>query len=129
MENKISLLNEEKASISITLDESQYKIFSLEKQLYDAELVVQNQQKDLEELRKANIHYQNKLDSLMKTKCFDVNMQPISSLYNEIEIISNSSSDEIIHQPNYFGEEEIDIFANDHNGCHRCFKVNFLFKK
>lgn len=154
LENKISSLNEEKMSISITLDESQYRIMALEKQLQDKELNLQNQQKDLEDLRRTMIHYQNRIDSLMKLRTFDIGTQQISSLYNEIEISSQSSGDDHHnnnhHQHNHHHHhssnhnhqnvgggylsdtDDIDMFPID-SRCNRCFKnkqeISDLYQK
>lgn len=124
LENKISSLNEEKDSISISLDESQFKIMSLEKQVYDSEVCIQNQQKDLDELRRTNTHYQNKIDALMKMHSFETYKLQGSSLYNEIEMSSHSSSDEnhLQNSPNYFSEEDIELSNPDHM-CLQCVKV------
>ena len=129
-------------SISITLDESQYRIMALEKQLQDKELNLQNQQKDLEELRRTMIHYQNRIDSLMKMRTFDIGAQQISSLYNEIEISSQSSGGDDHHNHNH-NHHSHQLHHNHHNGylsdtddidmftidghCNRCLKVCVFF--
>ncbi|KAI2795663.1 coiled-coil domain containing protein 64 [Blomia tropicalis] len=113
LEGKISFLNDEKDSITISLDESQYRILSLEKQIHEKDLFIQSQQKDLDEQRRMNTQYQNRLESFNKIKHFETYKVNGSSLYNEIEMSSHSSGDEHLHaSPNYLSEEE-----NDNMGC------------
>ncbi|KPM07427.1 Bicaudal D-related-like protein [Sarcoptes scabiei] len=140
LETKISALNEEKVNISITLDESQYKILSMEKELFEKELGLQNQQKDIEDLRRMNIQYQNKIDSLIKNKLYDSNLLQVSSLYNEIEMSSHSSFDEPLspamaihqhpHHTSFSVEDDVDQF---NIYCNRCIKnkqeIGEIFQK
>lgn len=126
LESKISSLNEEKESISISLDESQYKILTLEKQLYEKELSLQSQQKDLDELRRMSIQYQNKLDTLNKMRSFESYKLQGASLYNEIEMSSHSSDENNLHaSPNYYSEEDIELSTPD-NLCIQCAKVSTM---
>lgn len=124
LESKISSLNEEKDSITLSLDESQYRILSLEKQLHEKEMVIQSQQKDLDELRRMNTHYQNRLQLVSKERSFEAYKMHGSSLYNEIEMSSHSSGDDIHlrNSPNYFSEEDIESAPD--NMCFQCVKVS-----
>jgi len=122
-------LNDEKDSISLSLDESQYRILAMEKQLHEKEMVIQSQQKDLDELRRMNTQYQNRLDSYTKMRSFDAYKMQGSSLYNEIEMSSHSSGDDIHlrNSPNYFSEEDIE--SSPDNICFQCAKVSHCHLK
>lgn len=122
LESKISSLNEEKDSISMSLDESQYRILSLEKQLHEKDHLIGSQQKDLDELRRLNTQYQNRIDNFAKMRSFEAYKMQGSSLYNEIEMSSHSSGDDIHlrNSPNYFSEEDID--SSPDNMCFQCAK-------
>lgn len=85
------MLSTEKDSISMVLDETHFKILSLEKALHDKEMVLQNQQHSLDELRKVNNHLQNRLDALSREKMIESYKKQGSSLLNEMEMSSHSS--------------------------------------
>lgn len=107
----------------MSLDESQYRILLLEKQLNDKDLLIGSQQKDLDDLRRLNTQYQNRIDNFSKMRSFEAYKMNGSSLYNEIEMSSHSSGDDIHlrNSPNYFSEEDID--SSPDNMCFQCAKV------
>ncbi|KAI7688285.1 Bicaudal D-related -like protein [Sarcoptes scabiei] len=112
----------------------------MEKELFEKELGLQNQQKDIEDLRRMNIQYQNKIDSLIKNKLYDSNLLQVSSLYNEIEMSSHSSFDEPLspamaihqhpHHTSFSVEDDVDQF---NIYCNRCIKnkqeIGEIFQK
>lgn len=88
-------------------------------------MVIQSQQKDLDELRRMNTHYQNKIDNLLKAHSFETYKMQGSSLYNEIEMSSHSSDDNHQSSPNYFSEEDIEFSSPDN--CSKCAKVSVSY--
>lgn len=130
LETKISALNDERETISLTLDESQYKVLQLEKHLQEKDILLENRQQELDELKRMNTHYQNRLDTIIKNRSFDTYRMQGSSLLNEIEMCSNSSGEENNfhqHSPNYLSEDEmlLDITTSG-NKCKHCNKVSIL---
>lgn len=117
MEKRIANLTEEREHLSMSLEESSDRIMMLEKHNQDLEYKTNIQQKEVDELRHANSHLQNKLDSLHKKHPLSSSGSPMSqghtSLYNEIEMSSSSSisqddidCDDILIETNLNGESE-----------------------
>ena len=119
MERRITNLTEERQNLNMTLEESSDRILLLEKHNIEQENKIRTQQKDLEELRHANSIIQNKLDSFMRRNgSSDMpNSNGHHSLFNEIEMSSQSSNDEDLRSLNgnnscFNPEDEID--SDDH---------------
>ena len=113
LEKRISSLTEDRENLNSSLEESSDRIFLLEKQLQQQELVLRTQHKDLEELRHANSQLHNKLDA-MSRKSAAIEHSPSNghqSLFSEIEMSSQSSNDEDLRSLNGridYNEDEID---------------------
>ena len=116
LEARIESLSDEKETISLTLDESQSRIMALEKAVNDRERAMQNQQRDLDELRRSNTHYQNRIDSMGKNRAFNSGFG--TSLYNEIEMSSGVSVSSPDHH--FYDSAESPELLN----CYNCSKVN-----
>uniref|UniRef100_A0A6B0VCT7 Putative non-specific serine/threonine protein kinase n=2 Tax=Ixodes ricinus TaxID=34613 RepID=A0A6B0VCT7_IXORI len=97
LERRISALVDERESLSLSLEESGDRILLLEKQRHDYEAQIRNQQRDMEELRVANVQLQERLDAAQRLRT----SSPLPghslghrSLFNEIEMSSSSSADD-----------------------------------
>ncbi|KAM7312340.1 bicaudal D-related protein homolog [Ixodes scapularis] len=97
LERRISALVDERESLSLSLEESGDRILLLEKQRHDYEAQIRNQQRDMEELRVANVQLQERLDAAQRLR----SSSPLPghslghrSLFNEIEMSSSSSADD-----------------------------------
>lgn len=121
MEKRITSLTQDRENLNMSLEESSDRILMLERQLQERENEKITQQKDLDELRHANSQLQNKLDSLMrKSLPSDIlNTSGHHSLFNEIEMSSQSSNDDELRSLNggqvsvFTGDDEIDCDDNE----------------
>jgi chromosome segregation ATPase len=134
LERRLSSLTQDRENLNMSLEESSDRIFLLEKQLHEQEIEIRTQQKDLEELRHANSQLHNKLDAYVrKSLPSDVHsMNGHHSLFNEIEMSSQSSNDEDLRSLNgqiYSPDDEIecDDRESSYSSCHSdCWKVCFF---
>ncbi|XP_054167914.1 bicaudal D-related protein homolog isoform X2 [Oppia nitens] len=115
LERKISSLTQDREHLNVSLEESSDRIFLLEKQLQQQELELRTQHKDLDELRHANTQLQNKMDVLSrKTVPSDHYLNGHHSLFNEIEMSSQSSNDEDLRSLNgRIDDNEDEIYCDE----------------
>lgn len=118
LEKRLTAVTEEREKLAMAIDENCERIILLEKRNQELESTIQIQYKELEELRHANSQIHNKLDSVLKKQHQQRNLnhhnelpnghhQP-ASLYNEIEMSSNSSIEEELSKT-FADEDEEDI--------------------
>lgn len=99
LERRISALVDERESLSLSLEESGDRILLLEKQRHEYETQIRQQQRDMEELRIANGHLQDRMDALQRQRTSSPLLNGLlnpgqRSLFNEIEMSSSSSADD-----------------------------------
>ncbi|KAL1479791.1 hypothetical protein MTO96_051595 [Rhipicephalus appendiculatus] len=99
LERRISALVDERESLSLSLEESGDRILLLEKQRHEYETQIRQQQRDMEELRIANGHLQDRVDALQRQRTSSPLLNGLlntgqRSLFNEIEMSSSSSADD-----------------------------------
>ena len=131
LEKRISSLTKDRENLNSSLEESSDQIFLLEKQLQQQELELRTQNKDLEELRHANSQLHNKLDAMSRKGLTSDNncINGHHSLFNEIEMSSQSSNDEDLRSLNGridYNEDEIecDDRESSYSSCQTdCWKV------
>ncbi|CAG2119632.1 unnamed protein product, partial [Medioppia subpectinata] len=119
LEKRISSLTQDREHLNVSLEESSDRIFLLEKQLQQQECELRTQHKDLEELRHANSQLHNKLDAVARRSVPSDHNSVTGghhSLFNEIEMSSQSSNDEDLRSLNGridYTEDEIDCDERD----------------
>lgn len=98
LERRIHFVSEERESLSLSLDESGERILMLERSNKEQDQQLKNQLREIEELRQANNQLQDKLDNVLRRSNSPSFGQ--HSLYNEIEMSSQSSTDDELRSLN-----------------------------
>lgn len=94
LERRIQFLIDERENLSLSLEESSDRIHMLEKHAKEQDQQLRGHKRDMDELREVNTGLQDKLESIRRS-CSTPSYGH-TSLYNEIEMSSQSSIDEDI---------------------------------
>lgn len=102
LERRISALSDEREGLNVSLEESSDRILLLEKQNREQEQQLRLQQRDIDELRATNSQLQSRLEVVLR-RCGTPNDGDRPSLFNEIEMSSQSSVEEELRSPSQCG--------------------------
>ncbi|XP_055937107.1 bicaudal D-related protein homolog [Argiope bruennichi] len=105
LEKRISALSDEREGLNVSLEESSDRILLLERRNREQEQQLRLQQRDIDELRQTNSHLQNRLDVVLRRCGTPINGDK-PSLFNEIEMSSQSSVEDELRSPSQCGRSK-----------------------
>ncbi|XP_054723572.1 bicaudal D-related protein homolog [Uloborus diversus] len=106
LERRISALSNEREGLNVSLEESSDRILLLERQNREQDQQLRTQQRDIDELRQTNSQLQNRLDAIMR-RCGTPTSGDKPSLFNEIEMSSQSSVEDEFRSPSQCGPTKV----------------------
>ncbi|GFQ88039.1 BICD family-like cargo adapter 1 [Trichonephila clavata] len=106
LEKRIAALSDEREGLNVSLEESSDRILLLERRNREQEQQLRLQQRDIDELRQTNSHLQNRLDVVLRRCGTPINGDK-PSLFNEIEMSSQSSVEDELRSPSQCGRSKV----------------------